>query len=525
MSLTPPKRLFHVPSMSTVFYKDVANDVKEKGYVAISHVWGNQRPYTADELGIENGVDWKIPLSDPNKIRRLICAMLKYEMEYCWWDILCMPQDKQDEINLEIPLMGDYYSGADMTFVLQNRECVTTDNYTKWCHMTSDAMKSNRDFTEDEQIWLLSRDLVLLDFSDEWFERLWTFQEAVLSKRIIFVRESYLDMLDVFTRLQYLRIRQIRGNNWFGKCGLENIHTISLTYKNASLVDLIRTSMSRKSHRKHDKFYGMFGILGYKDFVVDYDIDMGDLNRKMARHAYSKGDISWIAVGGHGNLDFINYMHEPFPYVGGGWKKGKQMRELDEYIVVKAAEVGEITNREELDLLIGWDDIRPIARIFNDWNVGYSATSFAMLEYNALPMSRITVGANYLAAINAGLSDQTAHNFVMHAIPTQDTRRNLWTFTNMFGTLLRTYSTVAIMKSDVSNLGEKVPLLISGGADIGDKVMLLRIEDTNGRYLGVILDKETNARKGMCILPGLTHNNGIEFVAYEFGNTECMFAL
>ena len=42
MDLTPPKRLFNVATMQTVLYKDVVDDVKEKGYAAISHVWGKR---------------------------------------------------------------------------------------------------------------------------------------------------------------------------------------------------------------------------------------------------------------------------------------------------------------------------------------------------------------------------------------------------------------------------------------------------------------------------------------------------
>src|SRR5688572_7866042 len=132
MSLTPCKRLFHVPSMSTVIYKDNADDIKKKGYVAISHVWGNQKMFTADELGVKSGVDWKIPLSNSNKMSRLKNAMMEYEKEYCWFDVLCMPQDKQDEINLEIPFMGDYYAGADITLVLSDENYVISKDYIQW---------------------------------------------------------------------------------------------------------------------------------------------------------------------------------------------------------------------------------------------------------------------------------------------------------------------------------------------------------------------------------------------------------
>ena|ERR1700761_1628829 len=144
----PPKRLFHIPSMSTVMYEDVADDIKS--YAAISHVWGDQKMYSAAELGIEDGVDWKIPLSDPKKVGRLVDAMNYFEMQYCWWDILCMPQDKQNEINLEIPFMGDYYSGADITFVLSDMTYITSDGLDTYCNIMEGVIQSDGEFIADE---------------------------------------------------------------------------------------------------------------------------------------------------------------------------------------------------------------------------------------------------------------------------------------------------------------------------------------------------------------------------------------
>lgn len=143
MALTPPRRLFHVPSMSTVLYVDVADDVAEKGYAAISHVWGKQKLYSADELGILNGVNWEVPLSNANKISRLVDAMNHHGMEYVWFDVLCMPQDKRDEINLEIPHMGDYYSEAKMTFVLSDTEWRTSEAFSRWLHIAHKCMASH----------------------------------------------------------------------------------------------------------------------------------------------------------------------------------------------------------------------------------------------------------------------------------------------------------------------------------------------------------------------------------------------
>jgi hypothetical protein len=64
--------------MSTVMYEDVRDDVKKKGYAAVSHVWGKQYPYSAEELGIKGGVTWKIPLSSWGKMVRLRVLLVGY---------------------------------------------------------------------------------------------------------------------------------------------------------------------------------------------------------------------------------------------------------------------------------------------------------------------------------------------------------------------------------------------------------------------------------------------------------------
>lgn len=69
--LIAPKRLFDVVDMKVRLYDDIQDDVKDKGYIIVSHVWGNQNMYNANTLGIVDGVDWKIPLSSFGKMLRL----------------------------------------------------------------------------------------------------------------------------------------------------------------------------------------------------------------------------------------------------------------------------------------------------------------------------------------------------------------------------------------------------------------------------------------------------------------------
>ena len=46
------------------------------------------------QMGINNGVDWRIPLSDTNKISRLVNAMTCFGKEYCWTFYVCRKIDR-----------------------------------------------------------------------------------------------------------------------------------------------------------------------------------------------------------------------------------------------------------------------------------------------------------------------------------------------------------------------------------------------------------------------------------------------
>jgi hypothetical protein len=81
---------------------------------------------------------------------------------------------------LEIP--RDYYSASDMTLVLSDHEYNIPDQYRMWS-MMSDVIQSGTGFTLQFE-WISKNPN--LDFSkDSWFKQSWTFQETVLSKKLV----------------------------------------------------------------------------------------------------------------------------------------------------------------------------------------------------------------------------------------------------------------------------------------------------------------------------------------------------
>lgn len=499
--LIPPKRLFHIPSMSTVMYVDVADDVKKKGYVAVSHVWGNQQLYSADKLGINSGVDWMIPLSNTNKISRLVKVMNHFKMEYCWFDVLCMPQDKQDEINLEIPFMGDYYNGADMTLVLSTTNWNLSADFRKWFDMVLDAMDLDRDFTDDEEKWMESYNgPKLLDVSkEEWFTRVWTFQEAILSNWLVVADdETCINLSGLVERIEYMNSKNpflfpilFDDSNFLERLGDPSIYktgTIEIAY-------VLNGMCERNCYKIQDKFYGALGILGYKDFVVDYNTSISDLNKMIAKYAYSRGDISWMSVYSGVATNFIQPMYDTFVNIGTYWKEdGLNMIFGENSLRMNASPFATIVCSKKLGSDLGSRKFMgEMVHVFRAWKFNNTDIIHAIGCFHTLPKIFTEIAD---VILDDFIADTVGTNATMLCKKKENiTREQIFKVESelLLSNITRDTCVVkAVLKS-----GKFVPIIIFGDANVGDFVVIPRMKDSEGRSLGIVYN--SNNRKGICI--------------------------
>jgi hypothetical protein len=470
--------------MSTVMYEDVADDVKEKGYVAISHVWGDQQMYSADKLGILGGVDWRVPLSNTNKISRLVEAMNHYEKEYCWFDILCMPQDKQDEINLEIPFMGDYYNGADMTFVLATAEYTISKDY-QICHdITLNVVNEERDYTLDELDILSSYQHPLLDMSKEvWFKRVWTFQEAVLSDHLVLLAldGSRLDLSNTIMMMGCMAAKNLDLSvEMFGD-SMESMGPLFDAITNRDSATLGSTCSSiffRECHKQHDKFYGILGVLGYRDFAVDYQMPIDDLNRKMAKYAYSNGDLSWITIrNGPGN-GFVQPMYNAFRQIG-LWEEdipGICGIKLDDAFHINTVVIGKVICYKSIDNTRDRDVLRQIVYGFLDWGLDEMSITRAVMGFRDTDLHMAKV---YIDLLLTDLDELDLVGEFSKIFPIEQQFQHLFCIRDNLRVLAELGDVVSI------TMVRGIPLIVSGSIDVGDNIMATRMCG-DGRTLGII---------------------------------------
>lgn len=269
------------------------------------------------------------------------------------------------------------------------------------------------------------------------------------------------------------------------------------------LTEILYKSCQRKCARSHDRLYGVLSILEYITFSVTYDIAMEDLNKSVISYAHSKGDISWLSVGGNVNKGFIQPMYEEFARVGRYWKPATKSNNgvrfendvlyADVYSIAIIQRCESVVRTEDF---IGW-----IIDMFRSWKISNSMISRVLLDYDDTDPKYCEQIRDDLDNIKIDQSDKVAIGFFalnfMRLNGLADNKR------------MHKEITVAISHGK----GETVPLIICGKADIGDEVMLVEMYDYKDRMLGIITSG--SERKGVCLYPK-THISRDLYVSHKF---------
>jgi hypothetical protein len=494
-----PVRLFNVKSMETVIHHDFPKSVFESGYAAVSHVWGEQTLHNPDDLDVKNGVNWKVPLSDTRKMDMLKNAMKKFKMEWCWWDVLCMPQDKQDEINKEIPHMGDYYNGAKMTLVLSDKE--ESDENT----FTTGLARGFATITKHTSVVL---QVLWLELQEEpWLERLWTFQEAVMSKQIwlITLRGTYLDVSDVMKRMA-------SSSETFGNRDevrpVVNLARAIRDYNNhkTSVGRMLYECRNRECYKPEDKFYGTLGVLGYTNFPVTYGIDMRDLMKTFMEHAYYNGDVSWLAVHVNGETGFIP-SHENLEYIGELWREeipgSCNIKFTEDTLFINACMVANVTHTQEIV-----NGNRKLYDTYEKWGFSDSDATRCIIGYCKLSDEEVREFKWFREVHKDNMVSLATMKGIGSFVVGGNTGKLFAKHLQYSDTNWKVVSKVVCIKT-----GKCVLIIVCGECDIGDRIMLLPMHDSHERMLGIVVDDKFR-RKGICLYPRLDMH--YEYTPQEF---------
>lgn len=293
-----PIRLIDVYKKEIVNTEQICKNCYNVGNICvITHVWGNTKKYDSLHTQIK-GLTWDIALSNENKLNDILSGCKQLSVKWCWLDTVCIKQDDDDEKAIEIPKMSFIYKTS--TFCALYRD-EFDDNDAYKLNKTLEKITPNLSDHKTTICQVIPGQAKLTECL--WAERIWTLQETILPKKLVFITKNYV--VDFSNILMMLSVAYNEWSHWREYLRNDYIHiniikilmskSDVLTY--SQVVNLIS---DRDSMYMHDRIYGIIGVL---DVVieVDYTQSHDKLVNKLIFELTKKGDWSWI-----GCIDTVN---------------------------------------------------------------------------------------------------------------------------------------------------------------------------------------------------------------------------
>jgi hypothetical protein len=210
-----PSRVVEILSDSTVRVIS-STDLPYDFYISLSYCWGGPQEFCLTTNTVsEKGAAFDISYL-PSTLKDAIWVSSRLGIKYIWIDSLCIIQDDVQDKDKELPRMADYYRDSYLTicastgsctlpFLKENENCKNHPQNDKFLVplgiLVSPVFEvvANAEGNSEDVGKKFSRDMitnVLVQKEQPYFiseepisSRAWTFQEIVLSPRILFFGE------------------------------------------------------------------------------------------------------------------------------------------------------------------------------------------------------------------------------------------------------------------------------------------------------------------------------------------------
>ena len=268
-------------------------------YEALSYVWGN--PSDPEEIQLSGSMH---PVTQ-NLYHALTALRHEDKTRILWVDAVCINQVDLDERSAQVAMMDRVYTCASQVVVWLQREGMP------------DLMNSIQTFGKDHAQHYKEVPTDLANFStrwDSWWFRVWTLQEAVLAKHLVFHAgddiftiedlQNYEESLQqhLFRHEACCRSVQTRAlqeakdpfDDTMAKATLTHLLNDRRNLKEGKqrLLDLVLQNTTRSATDPRDLVYGVVGLaaeipLGF----IRYDLSLKDcvvhITSKLIKHSQS----------------------------------------------------------------------------------------------------------------------------------------------------------------------------------------------------------------------------------------------
>ena len=156
---------------------------KKCDYIALSYVWGGV-DHSIPVVGKAGG---SLSMALPATIEDAICLVNALGKQYLWVDSICINQMDQAEKHKQVGLMSGIYQGAYMTIIAMSG---TSANAGMARVGHPPIVQYQAQFsTKSGTIVSIGPTLGYLASDMPWAKRAWTFQEAILSQRCLYLTD------------------------------------------------------------------------------------------------------------------------------------------------------------------------------------------------------------------------------------------------------------------------------------------------------------------------------------------------
>ncbi|KAI1108424.1 hypothetical protein F5Y14DRAFT_436195 [Nemania sp. NC0429] len=287
----------HSPTVQVRPLRLVGSHDKQDEYTAVSHLWTEFR----GDKTIRSMKNDAVVVGGPATL---------------WIDKLCINQDDSDEKAIELSHMGSYYAGASTTLICPARPVASIPLVKQSRHLV--AIPSHLNDFQGLRSWR----------EDPWHNRVWTFQEAYLSRNPRVVNSdtnsgfdaSWLDFM-AFAATQTEPVRcQVGLPPWrqdsypshYGRLGeyvtpfLQswvacNRHNWVPDISNIRipLAKLLQLTHSRQCTEERDRIIGVLGLaLSAEQFVLQRVSSLDDAYREAVRCGALGAEVLLADLGG-----------------------------------------------------------------------------------------------------------------------------------------------------------------------------------------------------------------------------------
>jgi len=251
-------------------------------------------------------VEWTVAISDPAKWDMILgYCKANGRVKWLWMDAICINQGNNPEAEkekaAEIPKMKHYYRGAQACLVVPHDYLNFPLAYAQLVDLSVKIMDAGASVQDNAQrIW---ESIALLDtvIGDEWFWRVWTYQELLLPNKHVLCDGQELDV-DILRRLldwyhKILRngtLKKPRGGieydfihpdkelvisaprNWQTRNLRSGMKKKLVQDGHVDLISLVYQTSQKESTYPVDRLLGLYGLLSDEEKVPIKPSEMSD---------------------------------------------------------------------------------------------------------------------------------------------------------------------------------------------------------------------------------------------------------